>query len=202
MQKSGGIDERMSARQFERVVDEYSGKLFTHAFFRTSDREKAKDLVQETFLKFWKQVSGEGAAIQNPKAFLYTILNNLIIDHYRAKKSLSLDEMAEASKNGEEEGSSDAASFGGRVPEALKTGGLDAETERYDTAVTSLQVRDAVSQLGEVDRRLVTLRFLDELSTAEVAEQMQMTENAVYVRSHRALKQLKSLLENDKQIKG
>jgi RNA polymerase sigma-70 factor, ECF subfamily len=187
-------DTRLNSQKFEQLVDDYSGKLFTHAFFRTSDREKAKDLVQETFLKAWKRVQGTGTPIENWKAFLYTILNNLIIDHYRSKKALSLDEM-DTSADGEDGG----GEFGGRVPEALKTGGLEAEMVRFDSALTSIQVREAVLQLGPVDQQLITLRFLNEESTAQVAEHMGMTENAVYVRSHRALKQLKKNLENQNE---
>jgi RNA polymerase sigma-70 factor, ECF subfamily len=189
-------DTRMDSQKFEQLVDDYSGKLFTHAFFRTSDREKAKDLVQETFLKAWKQVQGSGTPIENWKAFLYTILNNLIIDHYRSKKALSLDEMAE---QGSDDGEGGGTDFGGRVPDGLKTGGLESEMVRFDSALTSIQVREAVLQLGPVDQRLITLRFLNEESIAQVAEHMGMTENAVYVRSHRALKQLKKFLENQNE---
>lgn len=192
-----GMHPRQTDTQvFEGLFDAYSAVLFTHAYFRVSNRELAKDLVQETFLKFWKQVSGatdeesEVGVIQNPKAFLYTVLNNLIIDHYRTKrgKDISLDMLEEGGSEGEGE-------FGGKTPDGLKTGGLEAEGERFDSAVTSTAVREAVSQLAPLDQQLVTLRFLNEESTAEVAKQLNMTENAVYVRSHRALKKLHELLQ-------
>ena len=63
-------------------VELYSDGMFSWAFYKTSSKETAEDLVQETFL----------AAVQsfekferksNPKTWLFAILNNKIIDHYR-----------------------------------------------------------------------------------------------------------------------
>jgi RNA polymerase sigma-70 factor (ECF subfamily) len=190
----------VDTKTFEALFDMYSSALFTHAYFRVSNREIAKDLVQETFLKAWQQqkkvadssqqmVDQAVKPVENWKAFLYTVLNNLIIDHYRTKrgKDISLDMMEAGGEEGEGE-------FGGATPDGLKIGGLEAEGERFDSAVTSTAVREAVSQLALLDQQLVTLRFLNEDTTAEVAKQLNMTENAVYVRSHRALKKLKELL--------
>ena len=68
--------------------------LNKRAFFKLSDHMLGQDLVQETFLKTWKyQV--KGGKIETMKAFLYHILNNLIIDEYRKHKPISLDILIE-----------------------------------------------------------------------------------------------------------
>jgi RNA polymerase sigma factor (sigma-70 family) len=173
---------------FEKIFDAHAGMLFTHAYFRVSNREKAKDLVQDTFIKAWESVTrSEGgvdaAPVLNWKALLYAILNNLIIDHYRRKKPVSLDEIEESREE-----------QGGLSLESLATGGLAEESERFDQSVTSTEVREAICLLSLRDQELVTLRFLNEEPAEVVAGMLSLTENALYVRSHRALKRLKEIL--------
>ena len=72
------------------AFEENADALFRHASYRVSDRERARDLTQDTFLKTWDYLSG-GGEIRNFKSFLYRTMHNLIIDEYRKKKSSSLD---------------------------------------------------------------------------------------------------------------
>jgi RNA polymerase sigma-70 factor (ECF subfamily) len=63
-------------------VNMYSDDLFKRAYFKTSDKEVAEDLVQDTFiaaLRSFDSFKGES----NPKTWLFSILNNKIIDYYR-----------------------------------------------------------------------------------------------------------------------
>lgn len=172
---------------FRTLYEAHVDALFTHAYFRVSDREIAKDIVQDVFVRAWNVYKNGGEdAVVHWRAFLYTMLNNKIIDHYRSKKrtEVSLDSVME---RGDDEGSE-------YVPEALRVGGLEVESERFDTTLSSQVVRDAVGQLPEHDRQIVVLRYLNEESVQDVAKMLNMTENAVYVRSHRALARLKRLL--------
>src|SRR3989338_5881146 len=76
--------------QFEKAYDELSDAIFRHCWFKIGDREKAKDLMQETFTKSWQYIA-QGTSVNNLRPFLYRVANNLIIDEYRKKKELSLD---------------------------------------------------------------------------------------------------------------
>ena len=78
--------ESREEKLFLEAFDTHADSLFRHACFRLSDRERARDLVQDTFLKAWDYLRG-GGEIQNIKSFLYRILHNLIIDEYRKKSS-------------------------------------------------------------------------------------------------------------------
>ena len=64
--------------------------LNARAFFKVSDRAIGEDLVQDTFTKTWKYLV-RGGKIDVMKAFLYHILNDLIVDQYRKHKTVSLD---------------------------------------------------------------------------------------------------------------
>ena len=71
---------------------DFEKKLNKYSSFKISDQAKIEDLVQETFMKTWVYID-RGGKIKSMKAFLFNIINNLIIDEYRKKKSLSLDAM-------------------------------------------------------------------------------------------------------------
>src|SRR3989344_2523417 len=82
-------------QQFLKTYNEYADAIFRHCCFKVHNRELAKDLTQETFLRTWKYLQG-GKTIENSKAFLYKTALNLIIDHSRKKQAdSSLDSLTE-----------------------------------------------------------------------------------------------------------
>ncbi len=67
---------------FEKWVNQFGDELFAWAFYKTSSKETAEDLVQETFLAaFYKIDTFQGKS--QPKTWLFSILNNKVIDYYR-----------------------------------------------------------------------------------------------------------------------
>jgi RNA polymerase sigma-70 factor (TIGR02943 family) len=69
----------------DKWVSLYADYLFSLAFFKTSKREVAEDLVQDTFLAAWRGKDGfKGDCAE--KTWLVRILNNKIIDYYRSNK--------------------------------------------------------------------------------------------------------------------
>jgi len=63
-------------------ISNYADALYAYAKPRVNDAQLAEDLVQETFLSAWKARDGfKGEASE--KSWLFTILKNKIIDHYR-----------------------------------------------------------------------------------------------------------------------
>lgn len=165
---------------FRDAFENYSDALFRHAYFRVSDREKAFDLVQDTFLKAWDHVS-KGGEVQSHKSFLYRILHNLIIDEYRRKKSSSLDALLE------DETRSNA------VEAMLSESSLEEVSEAFDTELRIDSIRERMSELPAQYRDILTMRFIDELDIDEIATALSVTENVVSVRIHRALAKLRSL---------
>lgn len=65
-------------------LNEYGDELYSWAFYKTSNKEIAEDLVQETFISAFSNYDKfqEKSA---PKTWLHSILKNKIIDHYRKK---------------------------------------------------------------------------------------------------------------------
>ena len=63
---------------FLNAYDAYADAIYRHCFFRVFSKERAEELAQETFMKTWEYVA-RGNVIENYKAFLYRVTNNLII---------------------------------------------------------------------------------------------------------------------------
>jgi RNA polymerase sigma-70 factor, ECF subfamily len=173
--KPEGISSEGSAEErFLKAFDEYSNALFRHAVYRLSDRERAVEIVHDTFTKVWSYIR-DGHEIDSYKSFLYKVMNNLIIDEYRRRKELSLDALLN------EEGTTE-----GSFPE-LHHGGIEELTFTLDAQKASL----LIGELPVVYREVITLRFVDGLKPKEISELIEETENVVSVRIHRGLKILK-----------
>ena len=170
----------MDAEQvFTHAYEEHADALFRHCYFRVSSRERALELTQEAFMKTWDTVS-RGTRIKNYKAFLFRVLNNLIIDEYRKKKSTSLDALLE--HEGVDEGH-----FAD-----LHTGSLEEAMARADTRIQSEDVAAALARLPDDYRSVVTMRFIDGLGPKEIAGIVGESENTVSVRINRGLKKLRN----------
>src|SRR3990167_10551210 len=75
--------------QFIDAFEKHSDELFRHATMRLSDRERAVEITQETYLRAWDYVR-RGTEVREMRAFLFKTLRNLIIDEYRKHKNHSL----------------------------------------------------------------------------------------------------------------
>lgn len=160
--------------RFLKAFDEYSDALFRHASLRVSDREKAVDIVHDTFAKVWSYVR-KGHEVEQFRPFLYKVLNNLIIDEYRKVKEASLDALFEI--EGVDEGSFDELS--------------ESTAEALAATLDGKKAFEVLEELPDVYREVIVLRFVDELGPKEISELIEENENVVSVRLFRGLKMLR-----------
>ncbi|WP_418262403.1 RNA polymerase sigma factor [Flavobacterium faecale] len=66
----------------EKWVHQFSDELYSWALYKTSSKETAEDLVQETFLAAYNKIDSFQEKSQ-PKTWLFSILNNKVVDYYR-----------------------------------------------------------------------------------------------------------------------
>lgn len=186
MQSHRGTDSIKDGHEerFLKAFDEYSDALFRHAFLRISDKERAIDVVHDTYTKVWSYVRS-GHEVESFRPFLYKVLNNLIIDEYRKTKEASLDALLEI--DGVDEGSFDD---------------LTSNTvESLAATLDGKQVFALVETLPDVYREVILLRFVDELGPKEISNLIEESENVVSVRLFRALKLLREQVESkEKEI--
>lgn len=156
--------------QFTAAYNDYGDEIFRFCHYRVFDRERAKDLTQETFIKTWKQLA-DGVEIKNVRAWLYKVARNLVIDNSRKKTAASLEDMAEA----------------GFEPVAEKS-------NHHDIIDGGVAI-ELLQKLDPIYRDVLLLRFVHDFSPKEIAEQLQESQNVISVRINRGLKQLKILMK-------
>lgn len=164
------MDQEAQKQLFLESFDLYSDAIYRFCVIKTSDTELAQDLTQETFARYWQALRND-KHMQNSRAFLYTVAQNLIIDWYRKKKSLSLDALREARYD---------------PPE---TKALTAED-----AAQYAEIRAVIGRLPESQAAVLILRYVEGLGPKDIAEVLEVSPNVVSVRIDRALKKVRALL--------
>ncbi len=160
-------------KEFLEAYDALSEPLYRHCFFRVFSESKAEDLVQETFMKTWQYIS-KGHTVENLKAFLYRVANNLVIDYSRKKKEDSLDSIL------------------ADLPQLEPSYDGKKEIERD---VLLAQVFEVIHGLPDDVRQLLLLRYGEDLDAKEIAQILKITPNNASVRLNRAHKLLQDLLD-------
>ncbi|MFT5036894.1 MAG: RNA polymerase sigma-70 factor (ECF subfamily) [Candidatus Azotimanducaceae bacterium] len=179
--KTGNIAQSQEER-FLSAFTEYGDALFRHATLRISDRERAIDIVHDTYTKVWSYVRN-GHEIEQFRPFLYKVLNNLIIDEYRKHKESSLDALFEI--EGVDEGSFDELS--------------ESSVDSLAATIDGRKAFEVVEKLPDVYREVIILRFVDELGPKEISELIEESENVVSVRIHRGLKLLREVIQAEEK---
>jgi RNA polymerase sigma-70 factor (ECF subfamily) len=130
-----------------------------------------EELVQDTFMKTWAYLV-KGGKIGLMKAFLYHILNNLIVDEYRKKKykTESLDLLLEKGFEPRDENSLGLVDF------------LDGKA-----------AMNKISKLPKNYKKVMYMRFVKNMSLADISLETGQTKNSVSVKIHRGLQKLRVL---------
>lgn len=149
----------------------YERGLNLYAFFKTQNNATSKELVQETFMKTWIYLI-KGGGIDTMKAFLYHILNDLIIDEYRKQKTTSLDKLSE---KGFEVSTNDS--------------------ERLLKIIDGKMAMLLIQNLPEKYQKIMEMRFVEALSLKEIAVITGQSKNTVTVQIHRGIEKLKVLYD-------
>ena len=69
---------------FEALYERYRRDVWALAYARWLNADTGQDIVQETFLRLWKQWEA-GEVIVNPRAWLLAILRNTFLNGYRRR---------------------------------------------------------------------------------------------------------------------
>lgn len=148
------------------------------------DESAADDCVQESFINAFRHIDGfKGDAAL--KTWLHRITVNAALMRLRKRKRLNEQPINELQP---EYDAADHRIHEPREAVANPADILESQDRRQ-------QVLTAISQLPESYRIVLLLRDIQELSTAEVAGQLAISEANVKVRLHRGRAALKTLLE-------
>jgi len=168
---------------FIEAYDLYADDIYRFIFFKIGRDEEAKDLTSAVFLKVWNYAQSRGLdESKSLRAFIYKTARNLIIDHYR-----QLRETESRLDDGE------------RVLEELLADEKQ-DLEKQSEILSDMEmIKEGLGLLKDEYREIILLRFIDELSFAEISEVTGKTAGNVRVLTFRALQALKDLLAEKNQ---
>jgi RNA polymerase sigma factor (sigma-70 family) len=164
----GEPDARQSSEDTQNLLRRFELPLLQFATRITGDRERARDVVQETFVKF--QRNGAPSHMAEPATWLFTVCRNAALNVCRKeKRMLFLDnDMMEAQQSNE------------LLPRE--------QLEQKEAAGFLMKI---LSTLPPRQQEVIQLKFQNDLSYQQIAEITKTTANNVGVLIHTALKTLR-----------
>ena len=176
---------RLDPARFEALYRKYLAQVYSYAYYELGDHHDAEDATERTFVaaltnlhRFEERARPEdGHGASTFRVWLFRIARNVVADRQRARFRRP------------DEGL-DAASA------VASTADPAAEVARREEASAAWQ---AVARLPGDRRRALVLRFVDEMSTSEIAGVLGRSEGAVRVLIHRALRTVARDLDGERR---
>jgi len=160
------------AEAFAELYDRHVVRVYRHIYYLVNDAREAEDLTAQTFLKAWEAIDRykeRGAPIV---AWLLRIAHNLTVSYLRSKRDHGVLEETYIDQKLH------------RNPE-----------EALEQSTDEDSVRQAILGLRDEQRQVIILRFVEELDYREVAQVIGKSIPAVRVIQHRALGNLRKLMQ-------
>ena len=154
------------------LYSEHAGALWRYAMRLTGDRARAEDVVQETLLRAWQHPHAFDDSGRSPRAWLFRVARNIIIDERRSVRFRS----EVRSPDGSDE---------------FEQGGPD----EVDAALDRLLIADALTHLSPEHRAVIHRSHYLGLTIAQIADDLQIPEGTVKSRLHYALHALRRTLQ-------
>lgn len=170
------LSERMAAgdqEAFEMLVTRYHGPLLSYTSNQLQDRQKAQDIVQETFVRLIRHLRQHGA-LEHIRSWLYRVALNQCKDYWKSSayrsEGLAGEEFPERSD-----------------PSA----GAEELLERQET---SMEIAASLETLPDVQHNIITLRFFHDMKLQEISELLDLPLSTVKTHLYNGLRKLKKLM--------
>jgi RNA polymerase sigma-70 factor (ECF subfamily) len=164
------------------LVERYQGRVYALICGMVRDREEARDLTQDAFIKAYKNLD-RFRLESSYYTWLYRIAMNVAIDHIRKMKKRKHEAFDEGIAARDGDGAIAAAHDRGNPDKALGRKQLSA------------QIFDALDKLSPDHRQVIVLREIEGLSYKEIAETMEIAEGTVMSRLFYARRKLRDVLK-------
>lgn len=156
------------------LYDRYERKIYAYIYRRTGEPDLANDLTAQVFFKVLEAIRKQKAWQSSFSGWIFRIAHNVVVDHYRRRNRRSQVSIEDAP-------TLTATEFN---PVQTAEKNMDAD-----------QLRAAICRLTDEQAMVVSLRFLEGYSIAEVAAMMEKTDGAIKALQYRAVASLRQLLQ-------
>ena len=165
---------RGDSSAFGSLYDHYQPMIYRFVAVKVGRREEAEDITHQVFMNAWQNIKRYEHRGHPFSSWLYRIARNQIVDHYRShKETVSL----------ESSGVEEIAV----LPQSI--------TSDITSKLELERVFRAIHQLKPDYQDVIIMRFVEDLSIRETAQAMKKTEGAVKLMQHRAMAELRQVLQ-------
>lgn len=179
-----GKAQRGDRDAFRLLVERHSRPVFRLAFRMTGNEIDAEDMVQETFLKAWKQI-GKFDGRASFGTWLHRICANCALDHLRARKRKQDPQGVSRQDSGTETVDHMAQ---------LASGAPSPERLALSAQITAI-LGPALDELSDMERAAFILRHYEGLGIEEISRTLGVLPNAAKHSVFRAVQKLRRALE-------
>jgi RNA polymerase sigma-70 factor (ECF subfamily) len=166
---------------FNEIVNRYLKLIYNFAYRLVGNQKEAEDISQEIFLKVWKNLKKFNAK-KSFRTWIFSIAKNTCIDHLRKRKDVPMS----AFDNDD----------GGNVIEDTLVDEELKPDEIFALSQNKLNVEKIMEILTIVQKEVIVLKYMNEMSLSEVAEVMKIPIDTAKSHHRRALQKMRKSIIN------
>lgn len=158
-----------SREAFEDLINMYFDRLYKEAYLRCKHEEDAKEIVQETIYKAYRNIK----SLKEPKYFktwLSKILINVSNDYMRKNGMIEL----EHDENG-----------------------YVKKVHNHDQIEIKIDLYNALDELEDKYKDVIILRYIEDLKIEDISQILERPVNTIKTHIRKAIKDMKNLLKED-----
>lgn len=173
------VDRLVSRSQLEdkeafgELYDIFLDSIYRFVFFKVSSVQLAEDITADIFLKALNKINTYNKKKDSSfSAWIFKIARNTVIDYYRTKKDLH------------------------EIPEDLKDeSALSDSSRKVEQDLDRKRLLEALKKLPDNQAQAIALKYLSDMSNADIAVILDKTEGAIRIMQSRGIQALKNFLE-------
>lgn len=173
---------------FKNLINKYVSPLYNFTA-RMTNQNDASDIVQEIFIKIWKNINRFDERKASLKTWIFTIARNTTTDFLRKKRNLLFSDMPARHGGEKDNNNEDNNSFAENIPD---------EQILPDVALEKLQdkefLNDVLNKLEPSYREVLLLHYQEEMTFNEISEILNKPLNTVKSQHRRAIMELRKEL--------
>ena len=171
---------------FDEIVSRYLKLIYNFVYRLIGNEKEAEDISQIVFLKTWKNIKKYNTE-KSFKTWIFSIAKNTCIDYLRKSKDVPMSIF-------------DNEDGGNILEDNLKDEEPKAD-EIFALAQNKKQVDIALTKLSIIQKEIIILKYVNEMSLSEIAEVINIPINTAKSHHRRALLKMKNLLDAPKLSK-
>lgn len=169
----------MEANEFKEVFLPHHRLLYTIALRISGNPSDAEDMVQETYIRLWRQRDSL-TSISNAQAYAVTTLRHVCFDTLSSQPP-----------------DGTVTSLDSTVPEPLADRDTASDIERRET---SALLHSIIDRLPSPQREIITMRDIDEMPFDRISQLTGLTQGNIRIILFRARRQIKELFKRNLRL--